>query len=74
MQEKEYSTKVKSLKITEHKFTPTEGDSAGKEIAYKRLSLVIQIGEKEFTSVLKPSEKSVYDLIDLADDVQIADV
>lgn len=63
-------SKVKSLEVVDRKFTPTEGDSAGREITYKRIALALELNGVEKVYDLAPSatQKSIYDLLPLADE------
>jgi len=67
----DYTDKIKRFYLKDDlTFTPKEGDSAGQEIKYKRFAIDIQIGSNEKTIILAPQDKSAYELISVAEDVE----
>lgn len=48
-------------------FTPTEGDSAGKPITYKRVAIEVQVGSSTRVIQLKPSASAEYEFLSLAE-------
>lgn len=64
----DYSDKVIRVYLVDDlSFTPTEGDSAGKAISYKRIAIDVQVGTKTRQILLKPQSSADYEFLELAE-------
>lgn len=58
---------IRCYLVDDLSFTPSEGDSAGKQIVYKRIALDVQVGSNVRQILLKPAQSAEYEFLAMAE-------